>query len=135
MAITLFTSCSCTSCRKSKLWLDQHEIPYTERNILTDPLKMKELKEILRMTEEGTDEILSTRSKQFQELDVNLEELHLHELLELIQDKPGLLRCPIIMDEKRFQVGFNEDEIRKFLPRSIRAYLLKLLEAKTMLPN
>ncbi|MDQ0859028.1 transcriptional regulator Spx [Metabacillus dongyingensis] len=135
MAITMFTSCSCTSCRKSKMWMEEHGLSYTERNILTQPLTMKELKQILHMTEEGTDEILSTRSKQFQELDMNLDALHLKELLALIQEKPGIMRCPIILDEKRFLVGFNEDEIRKFLPRNIRAYLLKLLEAKTMLPN
>ncbi|PXA61306.1 ArsC/Spx/MgsR family protein, partial [Staphylococcus pseudintermedius] len=27
------------------------------------------------------------------------------------------LRRPIILDNKRLQVGYNEDEIRRFLPR------------------
>ena len=31
--VTLFTSPSCTSCRKAKAWLQEHDIPYTERNI------------------------------------------------------------------------------------------------------
>ena len=31
--VTLFTSPSCTSCRKAKTWLQEHDIPYTERNI------------------------------------------------------------------------------------------------------
>ena len=39
---------------------------------------------------------------------------------ELIQNNPGLLRRPIILDDKRLQVGYNEDEIRRFLPRSVR---------------
>ncbi|MGH2117998.1 ArsC/Spx/MgsR family protein, partial [Aerococcus sp. L_32] len=30
------------------------------------------------------------------------------------------LRRPIILDDKRLQVGYNEDEIRRFLPRSVR---------------
>ncbi|MFE7152668.1 ArsC/Spx/MgsR family protein, partial [Heyndrickxia sporothermodurans] len=34
-----------------------------------------------------------------------------------------MLRRPIILDEKRLQVGYNEDEIRKFLPRRIRTFL------------
>lgn len=34
-----------------------------------------------------------------------------------------MLRRPIMLDEKRLQVGFNEDEIRKFLPRSVRTFL------------
>ena len=31
-----------------------------------------------------------------------------------------MLRRPIIKDEKRLNVGFNEEEIRSFLPRKFR---------------
>lgn len=128
--VTLFTSPSCTSCRKAKAWLEEHDIPYTERNIFSEPLSIEEIKEVLRMTEDGTDEIISTRSKIFQKLDVDLDSLPLQDLFELIQENPGLLRRPIIMDEKRLQVGYNEDEIRRFLPRKVRTY--QLLEAQRM---
>ncbi|MBQ0137677.1 MAG: transcriptional regulator Spx [Kurthia sp.] len=123
--VTLFTSPSCTSCRKAKAWLEEHDIAYKERNIFADPLTISEIKEILRMTEDGTDEIISTRSKTFQKLHVDVETLPLQKLYELIQDNPGLLRRPIILDEKRLQVGYNEDEIRRFLPRKVRAYQLQ----------
>jgi regulatory protein spx len=123
--VTLYTSPSCTSCRKAKNWLDEHEIPYSERNIFAEPLTIDEIKEILRMTEDGTDEIISTRSKTFQKLDVNVESMPLQDLFELIKDNPGLLRRPIILDEKRLQVGYNEDEIRRFLPRKVRTYQLR----------
>jgi regulatory protein spx len=123
--VTLYTSPSCTSCRKAKTWLDEHEIPYSERNIFAEPLTIDEIKEILRMTEDGTDEIISTRSKTFQKLDVNVESMPLQDLFELIKDNPGLLRRPIILDEKRLQVGYNEDEIRRFLPRKVRTYQLR----------
>ncbi|MCP3742196.1 transcriptional regulator SpxA [Rossellomorea sp. BNER] len=128
--VTLFTSPSCTSCRKAKAWLEEHDIPYTERNVFSEPLSIDEIKEILRMTEDGTDEIISTRSKTFQKLNVELDNLPLQDLFELIQQNPGLLRRPIIMDEKRLQVGYNEDEIRRFLPRKVRTF--QLLEAQRM---
>ncbi|KRN62663.1 arsenate reductase [Pediococcus inopinatus] len=86
---------------------------------------MDEIKSILRMTENGTEEIISKRSKVFQKLNVNLDELPLQKLFDLIQKNPGLLRRPIILDEKRLQVGYNEDEIRRFLPRDVRAYELR----------
>lgn len=130
MMVTLFTSPSCTSCRKAKAWLEEHDIAYKERNIFAEPLTISEVKEILRMTEDGTDEIISTRSKTFQKLKVDVETLPLQKLYELIQDNPGLLRRPIILDEKRLQVGYNEDEIRRFLPRKVRAYQLQ--EAQRM---
>lgn len=122
--VTLYTAPSCTSCRKAKAWLEEHEIPYKERNIFSEPLTIEEIKEIFRMTEDGTDEIISTRSKTFQKLNVNLDALPLQELFKLIQNHPGLLRRPIIIDEKRLQVGYNEDEIRRFLPRKVRTYHL-----------
>src|SRR5690625_3926119 len=123
--VTLYTSPSCTSCRKAKAWLEEHEIVYKERNIFSEPLSLEEIKEILRMTEDGTDEIISTRSKVFQKLDVDIEQLPLRALFDLIQKNPGLLRRPIILDEKRLQVGYNEDEIRRFLPRSVRTFQLR----------
>jgi len=128
--VTLYTSPSCTSCRKAKAWLEEHDISYKERNIFSEPLSLSEIKEILRMTEDGTDEIISTRSKVFQQLDVNIEQLPLKDLFELIQKNPGLLRRPIILDEKRLQVGYNEDEIRRFLPRKVRTFQLR--EAQRM---
>lgn len=128
--VTLFTSPSCTSCRKAKAWLQENDIPYTERNIFSEALSLDEVKSILRMTEDGTDEIISTRSKTFQKLDVDIDSLPMHELYTLIMENPGLLRRPIIMDEKRLQVGYNEDEIRRFLPRTVRTFHLK--EAKRL---
>ncbi|MGP6138916.1 MULTISPECIES: transcriptional regulator SpxA [unclassified Jeotgalibaca] len=123
--VTLYTSPSCTSCRKARAWLEENNIPYTERNIFSEPLSQIEIKEILKMTEEGTEEIISTRSKAFQEMNVDLDELPLNNLFTLIQENPGLLRRPIILDDKRLQVGYNEDEIRRFLPREVRAVELK----------
>ncbi|EAE6324519.1 transcriptional regulator Spx [Listeria monocytogenes] len=128
--VTLYTSPSCTSCRKARAWLEEHDIPYKERNIFSEPLSLDEIKEILRMTEDGTDEIISTRSKTFQKLNVDLDSLPLQQLFELIKKNPGLLRRPIIIDEKRLQVGYNEDEIRRFLPRRVRTYQLR--EAQKM---
>ncbi len=96
-----------------------------KETFFSEPLSLDEIKEILRMTEDGTDEIISTRSKTFQKLNVDLDSLPLQQLFELIQKNPGLLRRPIIIDEKRLQVGYNEDEIRRFLPRRVRTYQLR----------
>ncbi|HAQ3091878.1 transcriptional regulator Spx [Enterococcus faecium] len=128
--LTLYTSPSCTSRRKARAWLQEHQIPFVERNIFSEPLNSSELKAILQMTEDGTEEIISTRSKVFQKLNMDLDDLPLQELLELVQNNPGLLRRPIMIDDKRLQVGFNEDEIRRFLPRDVRQ--LELRQAQLM---
>ena len=126
--VTLYTSPSCTSCRKARAWLKQHNIPYVERNVFSDPLSLAEIKTILRMTENGTEDIISKRSKAYQSLKIDLDELPMTKLYELITKTPGLLRRPIIIDDKRIQIGYNEDEIRRFLPRKVRA--MELAEAQ-----
>lgn len=118
--VTLYTSPSCTSCRKARAWLEANAIPYKERNVFKEPLTRDEIKNILRMTKDGTEEIISTRSKLFSELDISLDDLSLGELIEMIQKQPALLKRPLMIDEKRMQVGYNEDEIRRFLPHEVR---------------
>lgn len=118
--IDLYLSPSCTSCRKARAWLQAHKIPYVEHNILTQPLTPDDLRKILSKTENGTEDIISTRSKVFQKLNVDVESLTINGLIELVSEFPNLLRRPIITDEKRLEIGFNEDEIRAFLSHDYR---------------
>ena len=108
--VTLFLSPSCTSCRKARAWLTNHEVAFDEHNIITSPLTHDELMKILSYTENGTEDIISTRSKVFQKLNIDVDDLTIKEL---------------IMDTKRMQIGFNEDEIRAFLPRDYRKQELR----------
>lgn len=84
MTVTLYGT-PCSSTRKAKDWLDNHGISFVERNILRQPLTIGELHSILRMTLEGTDEIIATRSKVYKDLNMDLDSLPLKELLNIIQ--------------------------------------------------
>ncbi|WP_423410406.1 transcriptional regulator SpxA [Heyndrickxia sp. MSNUG] len=128
--VTLYITPSCTSCRKARAWLEEHQIEYVERNIISEPLTEEEIKSILRLTEDGTEEIISTNSKTYQQLNVDIDSLPLKELYELIIENPTMLRRPIIQDHKRLQVGYNDEEIRRFLPRSLRTFPVIEWESK-----
>lgn len=127
----MLTSPSCTSCRKAKAWLKEYDISFKERNIFANPLNKEEIMQVLRMTENGTEEIISTRSRTFQNLKINLDDLSIDQLIDLVEKNPSLLRRPIIMDDRRLQVGYNEDEIRRFLPRKVRRLELEEIQAMT----
>lgn len=128
--VTLYSTPSCTSCRKARAWLENHQIEYVERNIISQPLTAEEIKSILRLTEDGTEEIISTNSKTYQQLNVDIDSLPLKELYELIIENPLMLRRPIIVDHKRLQVGYNDEEIRRFLPRRLRTFPVIEWESK-----
>ncbi len=51
--VILYTTASCASCRKAKAWLEEHQIDYIEKNIVSNSMTVDELKSILRLTEEG----------------------------------------------------------------------------------
>lgn len=128
--IKLYVSPSCTSCRKAKSWLEEHDLGYEEKNIYHEPLSKEEIKEILMLTDEGTEEIISYRSQAYQDLEVDIDTLSMNDLLELFIEEPSLIRRPIIMDDRRLQIGYNEEEIRMFLPRAIRDIELAEIHAR-----
>lgn len=126
--ITIYTSHNSNSSRKAKAWLRKYQLPFIEQNVFTAPLSYTAFKEILARTENGTTDIISTRSKAYRQLKPLLDDdLSLRQLYDLIRDYPVLLRRPLIIDERRLQIGYNVDDIRQFLPRKIRR--LELIKA------
>ncbi|MCP1143494.1 transcriptional regulator SpxA [Lysinibacillus endophyticus] len=128
MTVTIYTQSSCSSSRKAIKWLKENKIDYTEKRITSQPLTLAEFKNILRMTEDGTDEIIATNSNDFKNLDIDIDQLSIQDLYNLIQQHPRMLRSPILLDEKRIQVGYNEMDIRRFIPRKVRAYELNAMQ-------
>lgn len=118
--ITVYTVSSCTSCKKAKKWLNAHQLPYREQNLGKEPLTREEIVAILSRTENGVDSIVSSKNRYAKALDCDIEDLSMSELITLIQENPRILKSPILVDDKRLQVGYKEDDIRAFLPRVIR---------------
>ncbi|MGG1074421.1 transcriptional regulator MgsR [Bacillus subtilis] len=111
--LTFYSYPSCTSCRKTKHWLKAHQIEFNERHLFRETPTREELKYILSLTTEGIDEILATRSQTFKNLNLNIEEMAVNEVLELLIEKPKLLRRPILVDNKKLVIGYNPGELLK----------------------
>ncbi|HAQ57231.1 MAG TPA: transcriptional regulator Spx [Acholeplasmatales bacterium] len=118
--ITLYTSSSCSSCRKAKRWLDENRIAYKEKNIVGIRLTRDDIINMLKFTENGFEDIISTRSKIFKDSNMDTEEMRFGELADFIIDNPTILKRPIIVNDKIMQTGYNEDEIRAFIPARLR---------------
>lgn len=118
--IKVYTISSCTSCKKAKTWLNAHKLPYKEQNLGKEPLTREEILDILTKTEDGVESIISSKNRYAKALSYDINELSVNEVIALIQENPRILKSPIIIDEKRLQVGYKEDDIRAFLPRAVR---------------
>ncbi|KFZ26831.1 MAG: Regulatory protein Spx [Candidatus Izimaplasma bacterium HR2] len=122
--IQIYTTPSCSSCRKAKKWFDDHRIEYREKNIFNIKLTRDDIVLMLKNTESGFDDIISTRSKVFQEKNLDIEEMSMRDLTNFIIENPSVLRRPIIIEDTKMQVGYNEDEIRTFIPRRLREIIM-----------
>jgi regulatory protein spx len=118
--ITLYTSSSCSSCRKAKKWLEENQIPFKEKNIVGIRLTKDDIINMLKNSENGFEDIISTRSKIFKDRQLDTEEMKFAELADFIIDNPTILKRPIIVNDKIMQTGYNEDEIRAFIPKQLR---------------
>lgn len=118
--IKIYTISSCTSCKKAKTWLNKHKLPYKEQNLGKESLTKEEIMAILTKTENGIESIVSSKNRYAKALDYDWDDMSLSEVIEVIQANPRILKSPILIDEKRLQVGYKEDDIRAFLPRSVR---------------
>lgn len=124
--ITIYTTPSCSSCRKAKKWLDDHRIPYSEKNIFNENITEDDINLMLEHSENGFEDIISTRSKIIRENDLDIESMRTQELKQFILDNPSILKRPIMIDPKdnKMQVGYNDEEIRVFIPKRLRELIM-----------
>ena len=121
--IKIYTSPSCSSCRKVKKWFMDQGIPFIEKNIFVATLKEEELKDMLTKSENGTDDIISKRSKIIKESHVDIDSMTINELISFIKANPSILKRPIIVDDHKIQVGYDSEEITVFIPEAKRLAL------------
>lgn len=112
--IILYSSSGCASCRKAKQWLKDKNIKFVEKNLFTTLLSEKELRFLLTRSENGTDDIISKRSKVIKENNIDIDSMSLNELISFVQQNPSVLKRPIILNEKSMVVGYDDEEIEIF---------------------
>ena len=98
----------------------EQNIPFIEKNIFVATLNEQELTDILMKSENGTDDIISKKSKIVKESGLDLDSMTVKELIAFIKENPSILKRPIMVDDHRIQVGYNPDEIRSFIPHARR---------------
>lgn len=114
----MYFSPKCSSSIKAREWLTKYNVAFTERNLNKSPITLRELKTILKMSEEGITILFSdTFKKRYASY---LNSLTLKESLEFIKINTNLLKTPILIDDLRIVCGFDELEMNKFLPKKIR---------------
>ena len=112
--IVIYTSPGCISCRKAKAYMKENGLSFIEKNIFKTLLNQNEIRYLISRTENGTDDLISKRSKIIRENNIDIDSMSISELCDFIVSNPSVLKRPIIIDDRNLQVGYDEEEIELF---------------------
>lgn len=113
MTVKLYVLPSNTSSRSMEKSLRDNNIDYEIQRIDRTPLSWEQLLEILVLSDNGIEDFLSIRSKEYLELTedgVDFNEMTIKEFHYVIQRHPKILKVPIAVSKNRVVVGYSEDK-------------------------
>lgn len=115
--LKIYTVSSNQETKEAESWLYAHRIKFVEIDILTELISSEEILQIVSLTENGIEEIISTETRAFTRLDIDPNGLGLEDFMELIEENATLLKVPLMLNEKHLQVGFDKEKMQKFLDK------------------
>ena len=102
----------CSTCRKAKKWLDEHNIEYDERHIVEDNPQADELKEWWEKSDLPLKRFFNTSGMKYRELKLKdkLPDMSEDEQLDLLATDGMLVKRPILVLDDDVIVGFRVKE-------------------------
>ncbi|MDO4798648.1 MAG: arsenate reductase family protein [Coriobacteriales bacterium] len=101
----------CSTCRKAKKWLDEHEVAYVDRHIVEQRPGEDELRAWIAASGLPVRRFFNTSGKRYRELGMKdrfAAGIGEDECLALLAEDGMLVKRPIVVGEGFCLVGFNE---------------------------
>ncbi len=102
----------CSTCKKAKKWLDDHNITYTDRHIVEENPTYDELKEWYIRSGLPLKKFFNTSGMLYKEqkLKDRLSEMSEDEQLQLLATNGMIVKRPLVVKDDCILVGFKETE-------------------------
>lgn len=102
----------CSTCRKAKNWLDDHNIEYESKNIVEDNPTAIELAKWWEISDLPLKRFFNTSGMKYRELKLKdkLPEMSKEEQLDLLATDGMLVKRPIVVGDDFVLVGFKVKE-------------------------
>ena len=100
----------CSTCKKAKKWLDEHNVEYTERHIVENNPTYDELKEWFNKSGLPIKRFFNTSGLLYKEMKLKdkLPTMSEDEQLQLLATNGMLMKRPLIVGENIVLTGFKE---------------------------
>ncbi len=102
----------CSTCKKAKMFLDEHNMKYEHRNIKDNPPTKEELEKYLALSKLDINKFFNTSGLVYKELNLKekLNDLSLSSKLDLLSSNGMLIKRPILVGEDFVLIGFKINE-------------------------
>ena len=102
----------CSTCRKAKNWLDEHNIEYESRHIIEDNPTSEELRKWWEISDLPLKRFFNTSGMKYRELKLKdkLPNMSEDEQLDLLSTDGMLVKRPILVNDDIVLVGFKVKE-------------------------
>lgn len=102
----------CSTCKKTKAWLDEHKIKYDMRNIKTETPTIEELKCYYEKSKIPLKRFFNTSGLVYKELELKdkLEAMSEEEQFVLLSRNGMLIKRPMLIGDDFVLVGFRQKE-------------------------
>lgn len=102
----------CSTCKKAKKWLDDHNIKYEDRHIIENNPTFDELKEWYHKSNLDIKRFFNTSGMLYKEMNLKdkLPNMNEDEMLEILSTNGMLVKRPLIISNDVILTGFKEKE-------------------------
>ncbi len=107
----------CSTCKKAKKWLQDHQIEFRDRDITKDTPTKEELKTYLKISQYPIKRFFNISGNLYKEfaLKDKLDTMSEDEKLELLSQHGMLIKRPLVVSDSFILVGFREKEWNELL--------------------
>lgn len=112
MALTFYWYPKCSTCRKAKKWLEDHQIAFNEVHIVEEAPSKEVLTELYKKSGLELKKFFNTSGMKYRELGLKdkVSTASEDELLTLLASDGMLVKRPIVAGENKVTLGFNEKQ-------------------------
>ena len=102
----------CSTCKKAKKWLEDNDVQFEDRNIITQTPTKEELSLWIEKTNKDIKKWFNTSGLKYKELKLKerLDDMLYEEKIELLASDGMLIKRPILVTKNGILNGFKEKE-------------------------
>ena len=102
----------CSTCQKAKKFLDDHNIKYIDRHIVTETPTYEELKAIIEASGLPVSKFFNTSGLLYRNMNLKeeLKNASDDEKIQLLASNGMLIKRPLLVCKNKVLVGFKEEE-------------------------